>query len=267
MLKNYLRIAWRNLVRNKAYSTINILGPALGMAVALLIGLWVADELKVNRNFAHYNRIVRVMHNTTEEGHTETWNRVPIALADVLRTKYTSDLASVAMMSDNSGHILSYGESGVGSDGCRYVETYWFNEETYATNFTLENRIGVLTRIFAAFAIFISCLGLFGLASFMAEQRTREIGVRKVLGASVLDLWGLLSKEFLLLVALAILIALPLSYFYMAHWLQRYDYRTPISAWIFLGTVCMALFITIATVSFQSIRASLANPVRSLRTE
>jgi putative ABC transport system permease protein len=145
--------------------------------------------------------------------------------------------------------------------------TYWFNEETYATNFTLENRIGILTRIFAAFAIFISCLGLFGLASFMAEQRTREIGVRKVLGASILHLWGLLSKEFLLLVALSILIALPLSYFYMAHWLQRYDYRTSISAWIFLGTVSMALFITLATVSFQSIRASMANPVKSLRTE
>jgi putative ABC transport system permease protein len=122
MFKNYLKIAWRNLVRNKAYSTINIAGLALGMAVALLIGLWVADELNVNRNFAHYDRIVRFMHNTTGEGHTETWNRVPIAMADVLRTKYVSDLRSVAMMSDNSGHILTYGESGVGSDGCRYVE-------------------------------------------------------------------------------------------------------------------------------------------------
>ena len=145
--------------------------------------------------------------------------------------------------------------------------TYFFNEEVYQTNFTLENRIGVLTRIFAAFAIFISCLGLFGLAAFMAEQLTREIGVRKVLGASVLDLWGLLSKEFLLLVALSILIALPLSYYYMDHWLQRYDYRTTISVWIFLGTVVLALLITLLTVSFQSIRASLANPVRSLRSE
>ncbi len=145
--------------------------------------------------------------------------------------------------------------------------TYWFNEETYQVNFTLENRIGILTRIFAAFAIFISCLGLFGLASFMAEQRTREIGVRKVLGASILDLWRLLSKEFLLLVTISILIALPVSYYYMANWLQRYDYRTTISAWIFLGTIGLALFITLLTVSFQSIRASLANPVESLRSE
>jgi putative ABC transport system permease protein len=792
MLKNYLKIAWRNLVRNKAYSTINIAGLALGMAVALLIGLWVADELNVNRNFGHYDRIVRVMHNTTEEGHTETWNRVPAAMAAELRKKYSSDLASVAMMSDNSGHVLANNETSVGSDGCRYVEpefldmlslpmirgdhhaldgpgamivdrslakalfgktdplgktvkidnqqalrvtgvyedlpknsefnklhfmfswaqflvdeprlkemgdrwdrfnfelfaqlkentdlgklsaklrplmndrglnnhpevllhpmsrwhlygefnggknvggsiefiklfgligffvlllacinfmnlstarserrarevgirksmgsmrlqliaqflgesllvtalamllslalvllalpwfnqvadkeisfpwgrpafwlmtagftlvtgliagsypafylssfnpvrvlkgrfkagrlaslprkvmvvlqftvsialiigtlvvyeeiqyvrnrpmgynrngiimtyintpelqknynvirnellkngsiadmslasnpttqlfngasgldwpgrdpnfnphfgvvsssqnygktvewdflegrdfskdfpsdsaafildeatvkvmglkhpvgtiikggrqrfhvigvirdmvmespfqsvtptiflmgkekdlglittrlnpampvaralslmepvfkannpgapfTYFFNEEAYQTNFTLENRIGTLTRIFAAFAIFISCLGLFGLASFMAEQRTKEIGVRKVLGASVLNLWGLLSKEFLVLVSLSIVIALPLSYFYMGYWLQRYDYRTPISAWILLGTVGVAIFITIVTVSYQSIRASLANPVKSLRSE
>jgi putative ABC transport system permease protein len=145
--------------------------------------------------------------------------------------------------------------------------TYWFNEEAYETNFTLENRIGILTRIFAAFAIFISCLGLFGLTAFTAEQRTREIGVRKVLGASVLDLWGLLSKEFLLLVALSILIAMPISYYYMFHWLQRYDYRTIISMWIFVGTVGLAFFITLLTVSFQSIRASLANPVESLRSE
>ncbi len=88
--------------------------------------------------------------------------------------------------------------------------------------------------------LFISCLGLFGLASFTAEQRTREIGIRKVLGASLINLWQLLSKEYLLLVLIAILIALPLSFWFMHNWLQRYDYRTPISIWIFLGTIALA---------------------------
>src|SRR5580704_5732147 len=122
MIKNYFNIAWRNLQRNKAYSAINIVGLALGMAVALLIGLWVADELNVNRNFANYDRIARVMVNSTNGGHTETRPYASIALATELRTKYASDIKSVAMMSSNSGHILTYGESGLGSDGCRYVE-------------------------------------------------------------------------------------------------------------------------------------------------
>ncbi len=113
----------------------------------------------------------------------------------------------------------------------------------------LEQRIGTLTTIFTVFAILISCLGLFGLASFMAEQRTREIGVRKVLGASVLNLWGLLSKEFLILVSLSFLIAMPLAYYVMHGWLQQYDYRTPVSVWIFVDTMALALLITMLTVS------------------
>jgi putative ABC transport system permease protein len=144
---------------------------------------------------------------------------------------------------------------------------YYENDEDYSSNFLMENRIGVLSLVFAAFAIFISCLGLFGLASFTAEQRTREIGIRKVLGASLLNLWQLLSKEYLLLVMIALCVALPLSWFFMHNWLQRYDYRTPISIWIFFGTMAIAFIITMITVSFQSIRVSMANPVTSLRTE
>ena len=139
--------------------------------------------------------------------------------------------------------------------------------EEFAKNFELEQRVGTLALIFSSFAIFISCLGLFGLASFTAEQRTREIGVRKVLGASLLNLWSLLSKEFLLLVLISSSIALPAAYLIMHNWLNRYDYRTTISLWIFVATMAAALLITLATVSFQSIKASLANPVKSLRSE
>jgi ABC-type antimicrobial peptide transport system permease subunit len=124
-----------------------------------------------------------------------------------------------------------------------------------------------LAVFFTSFAIFISCLGLFGLAAFMAEQRMREIGVRKVLGATVGQLWGLLSRDFLGLICIAFLIALPLAWYGMHRWLQGYEYRTDIPVWIFGVVLAGALLITLATVSFQSIRASLANPVKSLRTE
>ena len=144
---------------------------------------------------------------------------------------------------------------------------YTFNDEEYSKKFVLERRISTLTTIFALFAIFISCLGLFGLASFMAEQRTKEIGLRKVLGASVFHLWALLSKEFLILVCLSFSLACPVSYYVMHNWLQQYNYHIGIPAWIFLFTMGIALLITMLTVSTQSIRASLANPVKSLRTE
>ena len=143
----------------------------------------------------------------------------------------------------------------------------FINDDAFANNFVLERRVGTLSLVFAAFAIIISCLGLFGLSSFTAEQRTREIGVRKVLGATMLNLWILLSKEYLLLVLLSFCIALPVSYYVMHNWLQRYEYRAVISIWIFLGTIAMAIFITLVTVSLQSIKAALANPIKSLRTE
>ena len=145
--------------------------------------------------------------------------------------------------------------------------SYTVDSDEFAKNFALEQRIGTLALIFSGFAIFISCLGLFGLASFTAEQRTREIGVRKVLGASLLNLWSLLSKEFLLLVLISFCIAVPAGYLFMHNGLQRYDYRTVISVWIFIATMGIALLITLATVSFQSIKASLASPIKSLRTE
>lgn len=144
---------------------------------------------------------------------------------------------------------------------------YHFADEEYARKFADEQRTGKLAGFFAILAIFISCLGLFGMASFVAEQRTREIGVRKVLGASVLNLWGLLSKEFVVLVAFSLLIAIPASWYFMHNWLQNYAYRTAIAWWIFAAAGAGAMLITLLTVSYQSIRAALANPVKSLRTE
>ncbi|HVU98632.1 MAG TPA: ABC transporter permease [Puia sp.] len=144
---------------------------------------------------------------------------------------------------------------------------YHFVDEAYAQKFEGEERIGNLAAVFTGLAIFISCLGLFGLAAFVAEQRTKEIGVRKVLGARVFNLWGLLSKDFLKLTALSILIAVPLAYYGMNRWIQTYYYRAPLSWWIFAAAGIGLIAITLATVSYQSLKAAFMNPVKSLRSE
>jgi ABC-type antimicrobial peptide transport system permease subunit len=144
---------------------------------------------------------------------------------------------------------------------------YKFVNEQYAKKFGDEERVGNLATVFAVLAIFISCLGLFGLASFVAERRTKEIGVRKVLGASVFNVWKLLSKDFVVLVLISLLIATPVAYYFMHNWLQNYQYRINLSWWIFIATGVGALMITLITVSFQAIKAAIANPVKSLRTE
>lgn len=144
---------------------------------------------------------------------------------------------------------------------------YQFVDEDYARKFEGEVRIGNLASFFAILAIFVSSLGIFGLASFVAEQRTKEIGVRKVLGASVINLWGMLSKEFVLLVIVSLFIAVPAAYFFMSNWLLKYEYRTELAWWIFVFAGAGALMITLLTVSYQSIKVALANPVKSLRTE
>ena len=142
-----------------------------------------------------------------------------------------------------------------------------FVDEEFAKKFGNEKRIGTLATSFAILAIFISCLGLFGLASFVAEQRTKEIGIRKVLGASIANLWKMLSKDFVILVIFSCIIAIPAAYYFMNNWLQKYDYRTSVSWWVFAVAICGALLITLLTVSFQAIKAAIANPVKSLRTE
>jgi putative ABC transport system permease protein len=144
---------------------------------------------------------------------------------------------------------------------------YHFNDDDYAQKFVTETRIGDLTTVFAGLAILISCLGLFGLASFVAEQRTKEIGVRKVLGASVVNLWALISGDFLKLIALSMAIAMPLIGLAMNKWLQNYPIHTYLSPWIFVLAGAGMLLITLCTVSFQALKAALMNPVKSLHAE
>lgn len=144
---------------------------------------------------------------------------------------------------------------------------YNFADKDFADLFFSETLMGKLAGIFALLAVLISCLGLFGLAAYTAERRTKEIGIRKVLGASATGLIGLIAKDFLQLVALSLLIAFPLSGWYMYHWLQDYAYRTTIHWWVFGLTGMLVLLIAILTVSFQAIKTAMTNPVKSLRAE
>ena len=152
-------------------------------------------------------------------------------------------------------------------DNPGYPFEYSFVNEDFNALFRSEALIGQLSRLFAVLAIIISCLGLFGLSAYMAERRVKEIGIRKVLGASVPGLTGLLSKEFLQLVLLSAVIAFPLAWVIMDHWLHQYAYRIGIEWWVFLAAGATAIGIALITVSFQSVRAALMNPARSLRSE
>lgn len=144
---------------------------------------------------------------------------------------------------------------------------YYFTDEEAAKNYTTEHNVSKLSKYFAFLAIFISCLGLFGLVTFTAEQKTKEIGIRKVLGASVPGIVQMLSKDFIKLVLISAVIALPLAWWFMHKWLSDFEYRIDIGWWVFVVAAVAALLIALLTISFQAIKAALANPVKSLRTE
>ncbi len=214
------------------------------------------------------------------------WDGVPYQIIGIIKdmvieSPYTTVRPTLFHLLNGGGNVViaKINPLAAAGEALRKIETvfkkynpsqpfeYQFVDDVYARKFGNEQRIGKLAGFFAVLAIFISCLGLFGMASFVAEQRTKEIGVRKVLGATVFNLWGLLSKEFILLVLISCIIAVPLAYYFLNNWLQGYTYRTEISWWIFILACAAALIITLSTVSFQSIKAALMNPVKSLRTE
>jgi putative ABC transport system permease protein len=149
----------------------------------------------------------------------------------------------------------------------KFPFTYKFSDEEYQKLYGSEQVVSQLSNYFAFLAIFISCLGLLGLVTFTAQQRTKEFGVRKVLGASAASLFNLLSKEFLILVVIAMLIATPIAWLAMTKWLQDYEYRIVVSWWMFIAAGVISVMIALATVSFHAIKAAVANPVKSLRTE
>ncbi len=181
------------------------------------------------------------------------------------------DYASYFYIKTNSGmatgDVLSKVEAVIKKHNPAFPFEYTFVDERFNAKFKSEQLVGQLSQIFALLAIFISCLGLFGLAAYTAEQRSKEIGVRKVLGASVSTIVKLLSKDFLKLVFISILIAVPIAWLTMNNWLQDYAYRIDINWWVFAIAGVVAILIAMVTVSFQAIKTAIANPIDSLRTE
>jgi len=167
----------------------------------------------------------------------------------------------------NTGKAIAQIESVVKKDNPLYPFQYRFVDDQFNHLFLGEMLVSKLSRVFAVLAICISCLGLFGLASFTAERRTKEIGIRKVLGAGVMRLAGLLSAEFIKLIAISSLLAFPVAWYTMHSWLQNYDYHITISWWVFVVAALASIFIALITISFQTIRAAVVNPIRSLRSE
>ena len=229
---------------------------------------------------------VKYMGLTHPVGAILVWNGQPCPVIGVVKdmvteSPYEEVRPTIYGLADQPGNFIlaKINPARSASDAVHHLETtfkkynpaqpfeYKFVNEAYAAKFGNEERIGRLAGFFSILAIFISCLGLFGMASFMAEQRIKEIGVRKVLGASVFNLWRLLSTDFVQLVLISIVISIPLAYYFMFQWLMGFSYKTAMNWWIFAGAGVAALIITFSTISFQAIKAALANPVYSLRNE
>jgi putative ABC transport system permease protein len=188
------------------------------------------------------------------------------AMSMCLSTK-SYGMISIRLQTDNAKEAIAKIENKWKSRVGATPLNYQFLDEAFDSMYRSEQRIGKIFISFAILAIFIACLGLFGLATFTAEQRTKEIGIRKILGASVSQIVRLLSKDFIQLVIVGIVIASPIAYYFMDKWLQDFAYRVEISWWIFASAGIIAIVIALLTVSYQAIKAALANPVKSLRTE
>jgi len=267
------------------------------MAISFDYGKTIGWKLKEGRNFSKEfltdtsgiilnEAAIRFMNLKDPIGKTVTWWGQPLTVIGVIENMVVESPYDEArpviypyMNYAGNNNILKLNPAVSAQDALRKIEPvykkfnpdqpfeYSFIDTDYAKKFNDEERIGTLAGVFAGFAIIISCLGLFGLTSFVAEQRKKEVGVRKVLGASVFNLWNLLSKDFLVLVFISFLVSLPLSWYVAHNWLQNYSYRTALSWWVFVAAGMVALLITIITVSFQAIKAAIANPVRALRSE
>ena len=222
---------------------------AIGKEINFWNGVKVAKIVGVIRDFNSYSL------------------REPMAPVVLSTWKDVYQTINIKIKGGSEKPVLAYVEKLWNQAFPDYVYEYKFLDETIRNFYKQENQLSQLYKIFAAIAIFISCLGLYGLVSFMAVQRTKEVGIRKVLGASAQNIVYLLSKEFTLLIIIAFVISAPVAYYIMHQWLQNYTYRIPLGVSIFVLAIIGSVVIAWTTVGHRAIKAAMANPVKSLRTE
>lgn len=250
---------------SRAYSTDSIQSLMINEAAAKVLGYRSAGEA-VGKKFEQWGRkgvIIGVVRDFHFKSLQENIKPLTFRITDF----WNGNLLSVKIDGGRVKQTVSAIENQWKKANPDKPFTYYFLDEFYDRQYRADERFEALFLNFAALAIFISCLGLLGLASYSTVQRTKEIGVRKVMGASAASIVGLLSKDFLQLVGIAFVIAAPLSWFAMHRWLEGFAYKTDIRAWIFVAAGLLSTFVALGTISFQSIRAALMNPVKSLRSE
>ena len=241
---------------------------------ACRFGLFTAQTL----HWVHQSRF-HTLKTHRQQGELITYRVIGVVQDFHFRSLHERIAPLAMVLGDNAGSVIVKGRTEDMAGLLATVKTQWtafksdepfrysFLDESYQATYEAELKTGRILGLFAGLTIFVACLGLFGLATFIAEQRTKEIGVRKVLGASVGSIVALLSKDFLKLVLIAIVIASPIAWYAMNRWLQDFAYKIDIEWWVFALAGLLVVGIALLTVSFQSVKAALMNPVKSLRSE
>ncbi|HEX8350998.1 MAG TPA: FtsX-like permease family protein, partial [Hymenobacter sp.] len=223
------------------------------------------------------NDLGHTLSNSDNQGHKVTYHIIGVIKDFHFKSLHEPISPLIMTLSNTSGAVIVKAKASdlaslVASLKEQWIQfspeepfTYSFLDERFMQTYEVEKRLSRILYIFAALTIFVACLGLFGLATFMAEQRTKEIGIRKVLGASVGNIVSLLSKDFLKLVLVANLVAWPLAWWTMHRWLQDFAYRISLNWWVFALAGIVALFIALVTVSVQAVRTATTNPIQNLR--
>ena len=246
------------IINETAVKELGFGTPAKALGQRLHWNKWVPDSLNPVKKGKVIGVVQDFHYKSLHEKVTTSVIQIypPVAFKVAVKLK-TDDITNTIAFMNGAWNKYSPG----------YPMDYKFMDETYGKMYNSEEKLGSLLWIFTMMAIVVGCMGLFALAAFSAEQRVKEIGIRKVMGASVFSIMGLLSKRFVILILIASVIAFPLAWWAMSNWLENFPYRVKISWWIFIIAGLAALVIALITVSFQAIKAAIANPVKSLRTE
>jgi putative ABC transport system permease protein len=261
---DYLKTMGMRIVQGRFFSkemASDSAAAVINKTMAAKLGLKDPVGARIQNGWQHFT-VIGVM----DDFNFETMRQGIEPICFVLRN-YNSSIISVKMSGADAKDVINYISSVWKSFSPNQPFRYTFLDESFANMYADVQRTGRIFTSFAILAIIIACLGLFALSAFMGEQRNKEIGIRKVLGASISGITAMLSKDFVKLVIISIVIASPIAYWVMTKWLQDFAYRIDITWWMIAAAGIVAILIALITISFQSIKAAMANPVKSLRAE